>query len=134
MRLRPAVAALVLLLGFGVTGCSQRAEGESTPPPTSAATMDLRSQIVAFIAKRGAEQDRADGAMAMTLGIQSVDKQGTEYAFVVDYDRNLIAVGVAGQLAYLVGKFDETATKVTVTSPAGQELFSGPPPKTSVAG
>ena len=136
MRVRAAAVAVVLLsLAAGCTGTD--ADATNTPSPPAATSSqngtDVKADVVAFIVKRGQDQGRQAGAEWITSGIISVGKQGTEYNVVAEYADGFIAIGIVEQLAYLVGKFDPEATKVTVKAPTGQLLFGGRPPAASAS-
>jgi hypothetical protein len=136
MRVRAAAVAVVLLsLAAGCSGPD--AGAENTPGPASVtasqAGADVKADIVAFIVKRGQDQGRQAGAEWITTGIVSANKNGTEYNVVAEYADGFIAIGIVEQLAYLVGKFDPQATKVTVRTPTGQLLFGGTPPAGSAS-
>jgi hypothetical protein len=136
MRVRAAAVAVVLL-GL-VAGCSGPDAGAENTPGSNTVTAsqagaDVKADIVAFIVKRGQDQGRQAGAEWITTGIVSAAKLGTEYNVVAEYADGFIAIGIVEQLAYLVGKFDPQATKVTVRSPAGQLLFGGTPPAASAS-
>jgi hypothetical protein len=136
MRVRAAAVAVVLLsLAAGCSGPDAGAENTpgSTSVTASQAGADVKADIVAFIIKRGQDQGRQAGAEWITTGIVSAAKQGTEYSVVAEYADGFIAIGIVEQLAYLVGKFDPQATKVTVRTPAGQLLFGGTPPAASAS-
>ena len=136
MRVRAAAVAVVLL--SLAAGCSGPDAGAGNTPGSTSVTAsqagaDVKADIVAFIIKRGQDQGRQAGAEWITTGIVSVAKQGTEYSVVAEYADGFIAIGIVEQLAYLVGKFDPQATKVTVRTPAGQLLFGGTPPAASAS-
>ena len=133
MRLR-RIVAVVLVLGAGAAGCGTGGpEPEPTRTPAAIVTSiqndaALKTKLEAFITQRGVDQGRAAGAAWITSGLQAVAKNGTEYALLVDYADSLIGVGVVQQLAYLVGKFDGAATKVTVRTAGGLVVYNGKPP------
>jgi len=135
MRVRAAAVAVVLLgLAGGCTGPAADANTPGSPTVTaSQAGADVKADVVAFIIKRGQDQGRQSGAEWITSGIVSAGKSGTEYNIVAEYADGFIAIGIVEQLAYLVGKFDPQATKVTVRSPAGQLMFGGTPPQASAS-
>ena len=135
MRVRAAAIAVVLLsLTAGCTGPAADANTPSSSGVTASQPgTDVKADIVAFIIKRGTDQGRQAGAEWITTGIISAAKQGTEYNVVAEYADGFIAIGIVEQLAYLVGKFDPQATKVTVRTQAGQLLFGGTPPAASAS-
>ncbi|MDI1465008.1 hypothetical protein QEZ54_28965 [Catellatospora sp. KI3] len=126
--MKTRLLALTAMLALATTGCTST-PSVGQPGPAASTTVDYKAELSAFIAKRGADQGKAAGAMMMTSAIKSVTVTGTEWVIVAEFESLLIAADVQKQVAYMVGVYDPTVTKVTIKTPGGQELFAGAPPK-----
>lgn len=138
MKLRILPVLVALVAAAGVSACSSTPDTPGSPSAagSSAAPVVVNhmNELSAFIAKRAADQGKAAGAVMITSGLKSVDVNGTEYTIVAEWEPLLIAADIHKQVAYMVGRYDAKATKVTVKTPGGQELFSGAPPAESITG
>lgn len=124
------VLAILLAVAFGLGWIKLGNQPADAQPAVSAADakVDLRAELSTFIAKRAAEQGKEAGAILLDSAMKAVERNGTEWVVIAEFDPLLIAAEAPKQLAYLVGKYDPAATKVTVRTPGGQELFAGKPP------
>lgn len=126
-----ALAAMgaAYLFGWHLGGTpTARESSNSGNKPAASVAVDLRAELATFITQRAIGQGKEAGALILTSGIKSVDRKGTEWTIVAEFDTLIIAAEAPKQVAYLVGKYDPTATKVTVRTPGGQELYAGKPP------